>query len=816
MEGYPFDTIENKWRKSWVELKTNSVDINSDKPRKYILVMFSYPSEKKLHIGHWWNYTGTDIYARFMRLSGYNVLEPMGFDSFGLPAENFAIKHGVHPAKITKNSIGLIREQLKKIGAMYDWSREIITSSPEYYRWTQWLFLKLFETGAAYRKKAPVNWCPKCMTVLANEQVNPDGSCDRCDAITETRDMDQWLFRITDFADDLLDGLDRIDWPESTKAMQRHWIGRSEGTDIIFNIEGKQEVIHAFTTRADTLYGATYVVLAPENKLVDVIIEPDFKTDVNLYRKQAKLKSDIERMTVDREKTGVFTGAYAINPATKEKIPIWISDYVLASYGTGSVMAVPAHDQRDFEFASKYDLPIKWVINPASREEEYSKTQAFTDQGIMHSSDQFNDLPSKEGILAVSAWLENNNQGKATVTYKLRDWSVSRQRYWGTPIPIVHCEKCGLVPIPEAELPLILPKEIEDFKPKGTSPLGSIDSFMNVNCPKCGMDARRDPDTMDTFVDSSWYFLRYPCNDFHNKPFDKDRLNRWLPIDVYMGGPEHATGHLIYARYITKYLNSLGLLDFDEPAKKMIHQGIISLNGARMSKSKGNVVNPDGFLEEYGADCFRLYIMFMGDFTVGGEWSDEGIIGIRRFQNRVWRLINHWIGSEIEDKKQLPEIETEINRMLNFAIKEITGSFESFQFNTPISRLMELINKFYSVKIENLDRTFMRGVFDTFTILLSPLAPHMTEELWTILGNAGSVFDEKWPEWDEKALITDKVKIAVQVCGKFVLSVEINKGANQEEAVGCALKLEKVKKKISSKEIKRAIFVKDRILNLIV
>ncbi len=818
MEGYPFQEIEVKWRSLWEEREINNVDLNNADKKQYVLVMFSYPSEKKLHIGHWWNYGPTDSYARFMRMQGYKVLEPMGFDAFGLPAENFAIKHGVHPGETTRDSVKHIREQLKTIGAMYDWRKEVNTSEPDYYRWTQWLFLQLFNTGNAYRKHSPVNWCPKCKTVLANEQVLGDGSCERCDSITETHDMEQWFFRITAFADDLIAGLDEIDWPESTKSRQRHWIGRSEGTEIVFDVVDSDEKICAFTTRPDTLFGVTYVVLAPENEMVKRITNPENRGEVEDYIRKSRAKSDIERLASDQTKSGVFTGAYAINPGTSKKVPIWIADYVLASYGTGAVMAVPAHDQRDFEFAEKFKLPVEWVIKPVDAEEPLGKDSAYTTYGVMHNSGKFNGMLSDEGKVAVTGWLDEIGYGEETVSYRLRDWSVSRQRYWGAPIPIIHCPECGLVPVPESDLPVILPEEIDDFTPRGKSPLGAISSFIETDCPKCGGSAKRDPDTMDTFVDSSWYYLRYTSTDFDEKPFDEKRVEDWLPIDTYVGGPEHATGHLIYARYIAKFLKSQGYISVSEPFKRMVHQGIITYNGHRMSKSKGNVVNPDKFIEKYGADCLRLYLMFMGDYTVGGDWSDEGIVGVRRFQNRIWRLVNEWSGKVGVSQGNELVIDQSINRRLHHTIKSVTGNLHDFQFNTAISRLMELVNDLYHyvAKEERVDLGFLKDVLEKMIIVLAPLAPHFGEELWEVLGNDGSVFDQRWPAWDEKALEEESVTVAVQINGKLVSTIDLPKGSEEKVAFEMALDVPKVQKQTAGKTIRRKIFVKDRIVNLVV
>ncbi|MBT3232591.1 MAG: leucine--tRNA ligase [Calditrichaeota bacterium] len=818
MDSYPFQEIETKWRSLWEKRGVNHVDLNTTDEKRYILVMFSYPSEKKLHIGHWWNYGPTDSYARFLRMHGYKVFEPMGFDAFGLPAENFAIKHGVHPGEITRDSVSHIREQLKLIGAMYDWGKEVNTSQPDYYKWTQWLFLQLFNTGNAYRKHSPVNWCTKCKTVLANEQVLADGSCERCDSIVETHDMEQWFFKITAFADELLEGLDEVEWPESTKSRQRHWIGRSEGTEIVFDVVDSDEKIRAFTTRPDTLFGVTYVVLAPENEMVRRITNPDNRAEVEDYVKESRAKSDIERLSSEQTKSGVFTGAYAINPGNSKKVPIWIADYVLASYGTGAVMAVPAHDQRDFEFAKRYKLSVAWVIDPLDAEEVVDKEQAYTAYGVIRNSGKFSGIKSSEGKFAVTNWLSKISYGKATVTYRLRDWSVSRQRYWGAPIPIIHCPDCGLVPVPESDLPVILPEEIEDFTPRGKSPLGAISSFIETECPKCGKPAKRDPDTMDTFVDSSWYYLRYTSTEFDDRPFDKERVKKWLPVDTYVGGPEHATGHLIYARYIAKFLKSQGHIDVSEPFKRMIHQGIITYKGHRMSKSKGNVVNPDAFIDNYGADCFRLYLMFMGDYTVGGDWSDEGIVGIRRFQNRIWRLVNEWSDKDGVFKNEKLVVDADINRRLHYTIKSVSNNLHNFQFNTAISRLMELVNDLYLyiAKKEKVNRRFLNDVLEKMVIVLAPLAPHFGEELWEVLGKENSVFYRRWPDWDAKALEEASVTVAVQINGKMVSTIDLAKGSSEEDAFEKALDLKKVMNQTMGKTIFRKIFVKDRIVNLVV
>lgn len=818
-EGYPFREVEQKQRRRWEEAGLFRANLEDWEHKLYVLVMFSYPSEKKLHIGHWWNYGPTDTFARFKRMCGYNVFEPMGFDAFGLPAENYAIKHGVHPAITTRESVNYIRQQLKEIGAMYDWEYEVDTSQPQYYKWTQWLFLQLFKHGAAYRKKAPVNWCPSCQTVLANEQVLEDGTCERCHTRVTTRDLEQWFLRITDYADRLLEGLDRIDWPEPTKAMQRNWIGRSEGTEISFPLErplSSEQAIKCFTTRADTLFGVTYLVLAPEHELVPQITTDEHRWEVEEYALRAREVAEIDRISPEREKSGVFTGAYALHPFTKERLPIWVSDYVLATYGTGAVMAVPAHDERDFQFAQKYNLPIKWVIRPLNSSDDIFKDRAFTDYGVLIDSGEFSGLTSREAQDEITYRLEKVGLGKKAVSYHLRDWLISRQRYWGAPIPMIHCPRCGIVPVSEQDLPVLLPEDIKDFTPRGTSPLGAHKEFMETSCPQCQGPAQRDPDTMDTFVDSSWYFLRYPSARVNDKPFDPEITRRWLPVDVYVGGPEHATGHLIYSRYITKFLYDLGLITFDEPFLKLVHQGIITYHGQRMSKSKGNVVNPDAFIDKYGSDCFRLYLMFMGDYQIGGDWSDEGIVGIRRFQNRIWRLFTEWT-PHLQGELPVISPDPRLNRVLHFTIREITEDIGRFQFNTAISRLMEYLNAIidYIKDSKEVNRGFLKEILKHFVLLLGPMAPHMAEELWEMLGEKGFVIEQKWPTYDPNVIKVQEVTIAVQVNGKLTDTITINITDSQDEIVQKVVSSPKVKRLCNDKSIKKVIYIPGRIINLI-
>ena len=814
MKKNPFADIEKKWQDYWKNSKQYEVDLVNADNKLYVLVMFIYPSGDKLHIGHWYNYGPTDTWARFKKMQGFTVMEPIGYDAFGLPAENYAIKQGVHPAISTAKNINKIREQLKAIGAMYDWSKEINTSSPQYYKWTQWLFLQLYKNGLAYRKKAPVNWCPDCDTVLANEPVI-NGNCERCDHEVTKKDLVQWFFKITAYADRLLEDFNKIQWPAKTVTMQRNWIGRSEGTLIKFDIPQHNETLEVFTTRADTLFGATYMVLAPEHPLVDKITSEENRVGVINYKKHAKKVTEIERTSTEREKTGVFTGAYAVNPINQEKVPIWIADYVLIGYGAGAVMAVPAHDERDFEFAQKFNLEIRQVISVIGKTHKKLE-QALTEYGMMINSDQFNGQDSKTGMKNVTNWLKEKNAGKSHIILKLRDWLISRQRYWGAPIPIVFCENCGEVPVNEEDLPVKLP-EFVDFTGKGKSPLASNEEFINTACPKCAGPATREVDTMDTFVDSSWYFLRYINPKLDSEPWQIELANKWLPVDQYVGGAEHAVLHLLYARFITKVLYDLKYINFDEPFKRLIHQGIITNRGAKMSKSKHNVVNPDNFINKFGSDTFRMFMMFMGSYEDGGDWNDEGISGVFRFLNRIDRLIDDFSENPPNGDETL--VFEEVEKKRHYTIKTVTQDLDRFQFNTAISRLMEFFNSIHkyrnSVDHSNQNKSGLATAIETLITLLAPFAPHLSEELWSKTGRNPSIFNQTWPEYDENKLKVKTVNMVVQVNGKLRGQLTVETGLEESKIIEEALQVEKVKKYTTDKRIIKSIVIPQKLVNFV-
>ncbi len=817
---YPFEESESKWRKHWEDNKTYKTELTDKEKALYCLVMFSYPSGSKLHCGHWYNYGPTDSWARFKKLQGFNVFEPMGFDAFGLPAENYAIKTGIHPQDSTFQNIKDIRVQLKRMGCMYDWDAELWTCVPEYYKWNQWLFTQLYKKGLAYRKNAPVNWCPSCNTVLANEQVLGDGTCERCDTPVERKNLTQWFFKITDYADELLDGLKTIDWPEKTKLMQENWIGKSYGTEVDFQIEGHDEGFTVFTTRPDTLFGVTYCVIAPEHEIVDRIVTDEYKEKVEAYRNEVKSLSEIERTSTVKEKTGCPTGAYAINPVNGERVPIWVGDYVLANYGTGCVMAVPAHDERDFAFAKKFELPIRKVILEEGKTAEEELEEAYTEVGTMINSDQFDGTKSDEGIVKVSEWLEEQKTGQRKVNYRLRDWLISRQRYWGTPIPVVYCDKCGEVLVPDEQLPVELPYEVQ-FKPDGGSPLATNEEFVNTTCPKCGGPAKRDVDTMDTFVDSSWYYFRYLNPKFNEGMFDKELGNRWTPIDMYVGGAEHATMHLLYARFIHKFLRDLGLTEANEPFQKLIHQGTITNAGAKMSKSKGNVVNPDGFIEQYGSDVFRMYLMFMGPYELGGDWSDKGIVGVDRFVQKVWNLIEEHKDfmtdvkpADTFDLAKLSEEEKAVYRKVNQTIAKYEVEIDHFRFNTAIAALMELMNGLKN--LSNCSKEIQAYVIERLVVMLAPVAPHLAEECWTVLGNEPLFDNPVWFKADEKALTEDSMIIVVQVNGKVRAKLTLPVDVAEDAVKEAAWQEENVKIHADGKTVVKEIYVKNKIYNIVV
>ncbi len=819
---YPFAEIESRWQQAWESKKIFETNFSELDKKLYCLVMFIYPSGAKLHCGHWYNYGPVDSWARYKRLKGYNVFEPMGYDAFGLPAENYAIKTGVHPYDSTLQNIKDIREQLKQIGCMYDWNAELMTCAPEYYKWNQWLFLQLYKNGLAYRKNAPVNWCTSCNTVLANEQVESDGTCERCGSQVIQKNLTQWFFKITEYAEQLLTGLEKIDWPEKTKLMQKNWIGKSQGAEVEFSVDGIDEKIKVFTTRPDTLFGVTYVVLAPEHPLVDKIVKKDFLLEVNKYRDEAKKLTEIDRTSTVKEKTGVPTGAYAINPLSGEKIPVWIADYALLTYGTGCVMAVPGHDERDFEFATKFKLPIKKVILQPNTKEEDKLECAYTEVGTMINSGKFSGLPSDVGIEKITDYLESKQFGKSKINYRLRDWLISRQRYWGTPIPIIHCESCGEVPVAENQLPVELPYDVE-FKPTGESPLASNKKFINVVCPNCGRDAKRDPDTMDTFVDSSWYYLRYLNPKFSEGIFDSQLGNEWTPVDMYVGGAEHATMHLLYARFIHKFLRDQKLVNSDEPFQRLLHQGTITNQGAKMSKSKGNIVNPDLFVEKSGSDVFRLYLMFMGPYEMGGDWSDKGIAGTERFVIRSYELFKKFSEEIVAvtaptnfDITSLSPEEKSVYQKINQTIKKYDEEIEHFRFNTAIASLMELFNELHknldACKSELKKYTLLR-----FAVMLSPVAPHLGEECWHLCGNENMVFERPvWFDADPVALVIDAVNIAIQVNGKLRTTIEMPMNSDEAIVISAAHADEKIIKQIEGKTIVKQIFVKNKILNIVI
>ncbi|MBS3969620.1 MAG: leucine--tRNA ligase [Clostridia bacterium] len=821
-EKYNFADIEPKWQQKWDNSNIYVVHEDESKEKYYVLEMFPYPSGN-LHMGHVRNYSIGDVVARFKNMQGYNVLHPMGWDAFGLPAENAAIKHGIPPAKWTWDNIHNMKAQLKSMGISYDWEREIATCHPSYYKWTQWLFLQLFHKGLAYKKYALVNWCPSCNTVLANEQVVDEG-CERCSTQVIKKNLDQWFFKITDYADKLLEDLEKLPgWPDKVKIMQKNWIGRSEGAEVKFTTEMGHE-LKVFTTRPDTLFGATYMVLAPEHPLVMELTRGTEKEEKvkEFVNKVSKLKAE-DRTSEEGEKEGIFTGSYAINPMSGEKIPIWIANYVLMDYGTGAIMAVPAHDQRDFDFARKYSLPIRVVISPRDQDlDGETMSEAHAGPGKMVNSGEFNGLNVEEGITRVSDYLEKTNKGIKQVNYRLRDWLISRQRYWGAAIPIVYCDKCGVVPVPEDQLPVILPEQVE-FKPSGESPLKDP-SFWETTCPTCGEEARRETDTMDTFVCSSWYFLRYASPKSDEHAFEKDKVDYWMNVDQYIGGVEHAILHLMYARFFTKVMYDLGLVSVEEPFQNLLTQGMVLKDGGKMSKSRGNVVSPEEIISRYGADTARLFILFAAPPERDLEWSDQGVEGCFRFLNRVWRLVyvyhNHLdeiTGPPIIDNKA----DKDIYHALNVSVKKVTDDInERFNFNTAISSIMELINSLYHYK-DNVAFTqqnlpLIKETLNKLTLLLAPFAPHIAEELWQVLGNHGSVHSQKWPDYEAAALVQDEVTIVIQINGKVRGKLTLPVGTSEEQVREAVANDEKISKHLDGKDLVKFIYIKEKLVNIVV
>ena len=804
--------FEGKWRDYWEEHRLHKADLESGKPKFYCLDMFPYPSGSGLHVGHWRGYVLSDVFSRYKKLNGYEVLHPMGWDAFGLPAENDAIKKGIHPATGTARNIANFKKQLIEMGAMFDWDREINTSEKEYYKWTQWIFVQLYKMGLAYRKEMPINWCPSCKTGLANEEV-VDGACERCGTPVTKKNMTQWMLKITAYAERLLNDLDKLDWPEKVKKMQANWIGRSEGAKIRFQVESKAvgheshaHEIEVFTTRPDTLYGATYMVLAPEHPLVAHITTAEAKADVEAYVAKTLAKSALARQIDDKEKTGVFIGAYAINPINQERLPIWIADYVLMDYGTGAIMAVPGHEERDFEFASTFQLPIKRVVAASLEEANRPLDAAYTDYAVIVNSEEISGLRVGDAKKAMIVKLEKTGKGELAVTYKLRDWVFARQRYWGEPIPLVHCDHCGIVPVKEEDLPVLLP-DVERYEPTGTgeSPLAAISSFVHTTCPECGGPARRETDTMPQWAGSCWYFMRFadPHND--QEPFSKESINYWLPVDMYIGGVEHAVLHLLYSRFFTKALYDRGVVPFNEPFNRLFNQGMLTLNGAKMSKSKGNVVSPEELIEQYGADTLRLYELFVGPPEIDAEWNPRAIEGVYRFLGRVYRLVE-------ENRANAPTVASEkLLKLRHRFVKQVEERIETFRFNTVVSAFMEYVSD-----LQDANEPIDKGTLDVLTVCLAPLAPHLAEELWHHLGHPSSVMLAHWPSVDEAYLVDDEVTVVVQINGKVRDRIQVARGASETAVAELALQVPSVKLALDGKTLNKQIYVQDKIMNFVV
>jgi leucyl-tRNA synthetase len=823
---YDPQEIEPRWRGVWEEMDLFHADLEHAERPCYALVMFAYPSGDRLHVGHWYHYGPADSWARYMRMRGHDVFEPFGFDAFGLPAENYAVRTGVHPRDSTESNVGNMIAQLKSMGAMWDWERTLNTSEPEYYRWTQWLFLKLYEAGLAYRRAAPVWWCPTDQTVLANEQVVGDNVCERCGTPVEKRDLTQWFFKITDYVDELLAGLDELEWPERTKTLQRNWIGRSEGVEIDWPVAGADVSIRTFTTRPDTLYGVTFLALAPEHPLLQSIVAPDRRPEVDSYVARSRRLSEIERTSTEKEKTGTFTGAHAIHPLTRAEIPIWVADFVLGTYGTGAVQGVPAHDTRDWEFARAMELPIVRVIEPDDPAAAPAE-QAFTGHGTIVDSGPYTGMQSEQMLHEVIAELAHSGQGHKTVNYRIRDWLVSRQRYWGAPIPIVHCPVCGEVPVPEKDLPVELPYDVDFSLGAGKSPLERSAAFLEVACPRCEASARRDADTMDTFVDSSWYYFRYLSPKDGERPWDRELVDRWLPVFQYSGGIEHAVLHLLYSRFVTKAMRDLGHVGIDEPFQRLFHQGTITSGGAKMSKSRGNVISPDEYVSQYGADAFRAYLMFGFSWAEGGDWKDEGIRAIAAWLQRVWRIVERHRGLFAEGRvlhegDAAAEAARELRLVRHRSVKGATEDLEAWQFNTAIARIMELVNALYQYApvdgepAHDVHEPLLAESIDTLIRLLAPIAPHLAEELWSMTGQPPSVVDAGWPEFDPNVLATGEVTVAIQLNGKVREEMRVPRDLSESELKERAARHGRIPDLLKGRPIRKAIVVPNKLVSLVV
>lgn len=812
--------IEPKWQKKWEEDGLYQADVDESKKKFYALTMLPYPSGD-FHIGHWYVTAPSDARARFKRMQGYNVMFPMGFDAFGLPAENAAIKRKTHPQKWTYGNIGRMRSQLRSMGTMIDWRREAVSADPDYYRWTQWFFIQLYNNDLAYRKQSPVDWCPQCNTTLAREQVHGDDRhCERCGTQVIKKDLEQWFFKITNYADELLD-FSQIDWPDRVKTLQTNWIGRSEGADVFFTTEDGEDLT-VFTTRPDTLWGATFMVLAPEHPLVENITTPEQKQAVAAYQKEADNKTEIQRSTVEKEKSGVFTGSYAINPVNKARIPIWIADYVMMGYGYGAIMAVPAHDERDFDFARQFGLEIIPVIQPDGEQfDGETMPEAYVGPGSMINSDQFNGTKVTEqkgrknpGLGTVIDWLEKEGTGQEAISYKLRDWLISRQRYWGAPIPMIHCDTCGWNTVPETDLPVLLPEEVE-WLPTGESPLKLHPTWKDTTCPSCGEKAIRETDTMDTFMCSSWYHLRYLSPNFDQGPFDQKEYDYWMPVDIYTGGIEHATMHLIYTRFFHKALRDMGITEANEPMTQLRNQGmVLGEDGEKMSKSRGNVISPDDLVAAYGADTVRAYLMFFARWELGGPWNSQGITGTERWLNRTWALFTQPTKKGTASKELIRDLKREVHT----ALDRITRDYEQFEFNTIISTLMELMNVLYEAQRNGAAGSkAWTEILEIYTLMMAPAAPHISEELWTnVLGKPYSIHNQSWPEVDREMMKKDEVTLIVQVNGKLRDRIVVPVDINKEEAEKIALASEGAALYLEGKEVKKVIVVPGRLVNIVV